>query len=100
MELESRTLQDGTTFRLFSGAPGARILAAAAQSQQAAAWSSKFLPAAGDVQPLPCRCASATLPACWVFRYGGIFFRANQCHHVLAGGQPAYGAAKPVCPCN
>jgi hypothetical protein len=54
-ELESRTLQDGTTFRLLSGAPGARILAAAAQSQQTVAWSSKFLPAAGDIH-------TATLP--------------------------------------
>jgi hypothetical protein len=55
LELESRTLQDGTTFSLFSGEPGARILAAAAQSRQSVAWSSKFLPAAGDVH-------TATLP--------------------------------------
>lgn len=61
LELESRTLEDGTTFRLLSGAPGARILTAAAQSQQTVAWSSKFLPAPGDVQPvaLPVRFGGA-----------------------------------------
>ncbi len=54
-------MQDGTTFRLFSGEPGARILAAAAQSRQTVAWSSKFLPAATDVQPvaLPVRFGDA-----------------------------------------
>jgi hypothetical protein len=61
LDLESRTMADGTTFRLFSGDLGARILAAAAGSQQTAAWSSEFLPAAGDVQPvaLPVRFGDA-----------------------------------------
>jgi len=61
LELESRTLQDGTTFRLFSGEPGARIRTAVEQSQQTVAWSPTFLPAAADVH-------TATLPV----RFGDV----------------------------
>ena len=49
VELESRTLDGGTTFRLWSGDTAARILTAA-QAQQTVAWGSKLLPTTGDVQ--------------------------------------------------
>ncbi len=55
MELESRTLEDGKPYRLWSGDPGARMLTMAAQSQQTVAWSSEFLPAGTEVH-------TATLP--------------------------------------
>jgi hypothetical protein len=51
-ELASQTLEDGTAFRLYSGELRPQVLEAVSRSQQAAAWSSKFLPAAVDVQPL------------------------------------------------